>query len=52
MKDLIELWERRAEKYHKLGRDAIDELKAEGLFAMAEAYGVCANELRRKLKEK
>ena len=49
MKNLIETWERRSKKYSKLGQNAIDEIRAEGFFAMSDTYDICAEELDRKI---
>lgn len=51
MEDLIKLWEKRSKKYTRLGREATDRVRVEGLLAIADTYSLCADELRRKLKE-
>ena len=49
MKDLIEEWERSAEKYQSLGRKALDPIRQEGLLCRSEVYSYCADKLRRRL---
>lgn len=52
MEELAEYWEKRAEKYRKLAREADDHpMRQEGLYASSEVYSVCASDLIRKLKE-
>ena len=50
MKDLIEEWEKSAEKYQSLGRSATDPIRQEGLFCRSEVYSYCADRLRRASK--
>ena len=54
MKNLVEEWERSAEKYQKLGlraRDNDDPIRQEGLLCRSEVYGYCADKLRRRLQQ-
>ena len=49
MNKLIETWEGRANKFHKLGRICANDIKQEGFLASSETYKLCAAELRRHL---
>ena len=51
MKDLIKLWQRRAEKYKTLADKSQNKLLVQGLLAYLEAYSICADELKEVLKE-
>lgn len=49
MKDLIEMWENRSEKYRQLARKSGNEYVVQGLLTNAEAYSVCADELKQAI---
>jgi len=52
MKSLIKNWEKLADKYMERGRAATNSYTAERLFASSETLVLCADQLRRKLKER
>ena len=49
MKDLIEVWEKRANRYSDLARNETNNFALERLYASAGAYSLCADELKRKI---
>ena len=52
MENLIAKWERYKDKYLTLAvKSDHNPLIQEGLFCRSEVYGLCADELKRKLKE-
>ena len=51
MDTLIKLWEDRADKCERRASDQTNEYTIERLSAEAVTYRLCADELRRKIKE-
>ena len=51
MDDLIKRWEKLSDKYFEQGRDHCNQITAEQLLSCAETYSICADQLRRKIKE-
>lgn len=52
MNSLIKIWEIRAKKYKSLAAKSLDELTVQGLLSYAEAYQICADELKETIKFK
>ena len=47
---LIKIWEDTAERYEKKAREHINITTAERLFSAAETFKLCADQLKRRMK--